>query len=34
MTPDFVHDLLPDVWTHPETGVLILGEDMPRELMP
>lgn len=34
MSPDFEHDLLVNVWTHPETGVLILGEDMPHELMP
>lgn len=34
MSPDFEHDYLPDVWVHPETGVLILGEDMPHELMP
>lgn len=31
---DFEHDYLPDTWTHPETGVMILGEDMPQELIP
>lgn len=31
---DFEHDLLIDVWTHPDSGVVILGEDMPHELMP
>lgn len=34
MSPDFDHDLLIDVWSHPESGVVILGEDMPHELMP
>lgn len=33
-TPDFVHDFLTDTWNHPDTGVLILSEDMPRELIP
>ena len=31
---DFDHDLLTDTWIHPDTGVLIFGEDMPRELIP
>lgn len=31
---DFEHDPLIDVWTHPESGVIILGEDMPPELKP
>lgn len=34
MSPDFEHDYLPDIWVHPETSVVILGEDMPHELMP
>lgn len=33
-TPDFDHDALTDTWIHPDTGVLIFGEDMPRELIP
>lgn len=32
--PDFVHDFLTDTWIHPDTGVVIFGEDMPRELIP
>lgn len=31
---DFALDMLTDVWAHPETGVSILGEDMPQELIP
>lgn len=31
--PDFVHDFLTDTWIHPDTGVVIFGEDMPRELI-
>lgn len=34
MVADFEHDFLIDVWVQPESGVIILGEDMPRELMP
>jgi hypothetical protein len=34
MTPDFELDHLPNTWIHPETGVTILGEDMPHELKP
>lgn len=32
--PDYVHDFLSDTWIHPDTGVLIFGEHMPRELIP
>ena len=31
---DFEHKALVDIWEHPETGVEILGEDMPLELYP
>ena len=34
MVADFEHDFLIDVWVQPESGVIILGEDMPHELMP
>jgi hypothetical protein len=27
-------DFLTDTWTHPDTGVLIYGADLPRELIP
>jgi hypothetical protein len=30
---DFQYDALIDVYTHPETGVHILGEEMPEELL-
>ena len=32
--PDFDHDITSDTWIHPDTGVLIFGENMPRELIP
>lgn len=31
---DFRYDAAADVWVHPDTGVIILGEDMPPELIP
>lgn len=31
---DYVLDLLPLLWSHPETGVTIRDEDMPDELKP
>lgn len=31
---DWQYDLLLDLFWHPETGVVILGEDMPEELYP
>lgn len=34
MTRDFELDVLPNVWTHPDTRVSILDEDMPDELRP
>lgn len=34
VSPDFEHDYVTDSWYHRESGVLIFGEDMPRELKP
>ena len=31
---DFRYDAAADVWVHPDTGVIIFGEDMPPELIP
>lgn len=31
---DFHYDPVTDRWVHPDTGVIIRGEDMPPELIP
>jgi hypothetical protein len=33
-SPDYRAEWLRLTWTHPETGVVIYGEDMPTELKP
>lgn len=34
MSPSFAYSLGTDLYEHPETGVVIFGEDMPEELLP